>query len=143
MELGTINGRMIHYLETTDPGWSGQLPEADWIALVVADQVQQPRLDAVVKAILDRQAILVCSAGKAAEEVDEAFDWEIIHRQMNAADVRWQGPETTFQDDWQEGLSFAITQVMPDTAPAVPVVCINLTGQDYKDRLTAFLQQPG
>jgi hypothetical protein len=145
-ELGVIRGRVIQYFDLYDNNWASSLPKKNWLLLLIADEDQIPVLDNIAKACLKNKVLYICGMGRAAAEIEEAFDEEISFGNidfLNGGNIEtdYDTPATTMHRDFDEGFWFASVAAKHEQLPIEDIFCLNLSQQNYKKRIINLIEK--
>lgn len=143
-----INTRKILYLDI-----AGDLKEfqnvelKNWVLFVIEDNIHNPILWDFAGMCIDKGVLYVCATGKACSQMDDLFDFKMVER-VAAADKlpTWYRSEddvlmTSWHNDFDNGFWFVLTTANYDDWPIDTVAVINLTRQDYLERIQNLSQR--
>jgi hypothetical protein len=78
-----LNNRKIRIVEySTEQNWFDQLPNEDWLCILVVNEKPRRYLDEVISKILVKDVGYVCTIGKQCEQVHDLLDEEIVYREV-------------------------------------------------------------
>jgi hypothetical protein len=141
-----LNNRQINVVEyNTSTNWSTQLPEANWLCLLVSDDRGRRYLDEVINKIIARNVCWVAAIGDQCELLHDLVDEEIAFRQVDIDSLYL--PEhnimTTFHQDFAEGIWFSIFAAHDDEFKIEAVVILDLTSGGRKEDIFLALKRSG
>lgn len=132
-DFGQINGRRIKYLSIADSDWETKLPTKNWLVIPFGHEKNFKLIENVAKICLDRKVNYVCTIGQACESIHDTFDEEVVERvyvkaqQIDQAIYGDGEPMTTWHNNSEEGIWFAINAAFADKADIDSIVIIDLT----------------
>ncbi|GAB5523998.1 MAG: hypothetical protein Roseis2KO_18700 [Roseivirga sp.] len=147
ISLGAIkNGRKVYYHDMEKPNSSLDfLPYKNWILLLIANHDQKEWIDQLSKDLMNKQVAYVCGCGSGGSYIDDSFDQESLIRalgdnyQIEEADYE-DMPMTTWHNDLQEGIWFALMVADTDEHFLDTVVCLNITKETYLDSVKKVMR---
>ncbi len=133
-DFGHINGRQLKYFSTADNSdWEAKLPTQNWLVIPFGHTKNFKQVEMVAKACLNRQVNYVCAIGQACEFIHDTFDEEIVERlyvkdqQLDTTIYGDGEPMTTWHNDTEEGIWFAINAAFADKADIDSIIVIDMT----------------
>ena len=125
-----INSRNVVLVEyNTDQNWFSQLPNQNWLCVLVSDDRDRNYLDEVISKIINKNVCYLCTVGKQCELVHDLADEEIAFREFDF-DKPYL-PEydimTTWHQDFEEGIWFSIIAAHHDEIEIETVVILDMT----------------
>jgi len=146
--VGNVNSRTVLYFDVqAQPKWTEKIPEEGWILLAIADENQTDLIDQIAKECIAKNVTYVCGVGKGGSYIDDAFDWEIISRDLNGTlpknEVYKDGLMTTWHKNIEEGFWFwfASSLAYHEKVSTNVIVCLNLTPKSCKDEITKLIKK--
>ena len=144
--IGSSNGRQVFHVNARISGkWEESLPMTNWLALPILDKPDQAHADRIARACLDKDVAYVCTLGRSCEMLHDCIDETIAADKVKAgfpvssADDFDHSPMTTWHNDFEEGVWFAILVAHDDHKEIHAVVCIDMTDEDRADRLASLV----
>jgi hypothetical protein len=136
-----INQRRVAVVTyATDRNWLSELPQDRWLCVLLADAAPRRYLDEVLPKLLLRNVSWVCCAGQQGEWVHDLLDDEIVFRDMEQQYLPPHSVMTTWHEQVEEALEFALFTAHYDEAPIEQVAVLDLTGGKVYARVQAYLQ---
>lgn len=141
-DWGEYNNRQIFYLSTRQcVNWVDELPDANWLALPIGNEKDIKLYSELAEKCLSKNVSYVCTVGAACELIHDIFDEEIVHQKIKngnsveSEDDFENSPMTSWHNNFEEGIWFAIFAAYDDSKQIDKVVCIDLTGTIARQRL--------
>jgi len=141
-----INGREIRLIEySTERNWSAQLPRREWLCVLLSHDQHCRYLDEVFNKLIFQDVCYVCTIGKQCELAHDLLDEEINYREVEepAPYLPKHHIMTTWHQELEEGLWFAIYAAHHETVSLRQIVILDMTGgmelPQVKHFLTRFL----
>ena len=137
--------REVFYLSTTTENWYDLLPMENWLVLPIVEKKDVELWSNVAKACLDNQVTYVCTIGNECEQLHDWFDETIlvrrfqINQSIGSPDDFENEPMTTWHKDFEEGFWFSITSAYDGNKEISSVVCLDLTENGNKSKLSSLL----
>jgi hypothetical protein len=136
-----INRRRVTVVTyRTDRNWLQELPQAQWLCVLLADGAPRRYLDEVLPKLLLRNVAWVCCVGQQGEWVHDLLDEEIVFREVEELYLPPHLVMTTWHEQLEEGLAFALFTAHYDEAPIEQVVVLDLTAGAEQLQLQVYLQ---
>lgn len=136
-----INNRTVSLVEyRTDRNWLEQLPQGGWLCVLVAEEKRRAYADEVVAKLLLRNVAWVCAVGAAGEWVHDLLDEEIVFREVEALYLPPHDVTTTWHDDVEECLWFALFAAHDEALLLDHVAVLDMTQGKALPRIKAYLQ---
>ncbi len=140
----TINDREITLVEcSTKENWINHLPTSNWLCIIVDDGKSREYLDKVISKIIDNDVCYVCTVGQSCEQVHDLIDEEIALRGLDLEKVYLQDHfiMTTWHDDFEEGIWFAIFAAHHDELSIDKIVLLDMTDGKELNRINKLLME--
>lgn len=132
--LGKVGRRPIHYLAVRNKrDWKHSLPKGEWVVFTIANKGDEELVHPVAKACLDHKVGAICSAGEIAHWTEQAFDEEIVWRNLDAQE---EMPVTTASNNFDEEFWMA-TREMGVNQISPLLLCIDTT----RKKVRKYLQE--
>jgi hypothetical protein len=112
----------------TDADWLAELPVANWLCVLLADEAPRRYLDEVLPKLLLRNVAWVCCAGRHSERVHDLLDDEIVFSDMEQHYLPPHPVVTTWHEQIAEALEFARFTAYHETVSIEHVAVLDLTG---------------
>ncbi|HRF80406.1 MAG TPA: hypothetical protein PL070_10010 [Flavobacteriales bacterium] len=143
--LGVSNGRKLFYLKgLVQDHWEDSLPGSTWVALPILDTADKDQADRIARACLDHKAVYVCTLGSSCEMLHDRIDDMNIMDTVNAELMGLSLENdslplmTTWHNDFDEGVWFALVAVDVSNTEVDTVVCIDMSEHGHAERLTSL-----
>jgi len=135
-----INKRTVSLIEyRTDRNWLDQLPQGGWLCVLVAEERRRTYADEVVAKLLVRDVAWVCAVGAAGEWVHDLLDEEIVFREVEALYLPPHAVMTTWHENVEECLWFALFATQTDAARIDRVAVLDMTMGVALPHIQAYL----
>ena len=128
-----INNREIRVVKySTEKNWLQELPSQNWLCVLCVNNTARNYLDEVFSKIIIRDVSWVCTIGEQCELAHDLLDEEINYRECEEPPLYLpkNGIMTTWDNDFAEGIWFAIyaTHVYPTDISTV--IILDMTGNE-------------
>ncbi|MBI3501188.1 MAG: hypothetical protein HY063_05280 [Bacteroidetes bacterium] len=140
--------RQIFYLSTRQTNnWAEQLPTDNWLALTVGHDKDIKLYNELADKCIDKNVLYVCAVGHACELIHDIFDQTVIQKKIAVGDSVASpddfenSPMTTWHNDFEEGVWFAMTSAFHGTKDIDKIVVIDLTDKSERQRLTELIDK--
>lgn len=140
-ELGEINARKMTYVHIHTGNWKNNLPTNNWLVLPIGHVKDRMRIEEVIDACLDKGVKYVCALGQECEFIHDVFDDSIVEKRIREgksvereADFEYE-PMTTWHNDFDEGVWFAIHAAFDDYVDIDRVVFLDMTDKGELERV--------
>ncbi|GAB3017838.1 DUF7684 family protein [Spirosoma pulveris] len=138
-----INSRDILLVEyTTAENWYSQIPNKNWLCVLVSDDLDRRYLDDVISKIILKDVCWIATIGNQCEGVHDLIDEEIVFREVLKVDKAYLPKHdimTTWHHDFEDGIWFSIIAANDDEIDIEAVVILDMTnGQRMTDIQTAL-----
>ncbi|HEX8425422.1 DUF7684 family protein [Hymenobacter sp.] len=139
-----LNNRKITITKySTEKPWLKEIPDQDWLCILVVDNIPRRYLDEVLPKLLLKNICWLCTVGSQCEFVHDLMDEEIIYRQVEETQPHL--PKhfvfTSWHEDFNEGFSFAIYAARHDAVDIKNVVVLDMTNGIDQARIESALTQ--
>jgi hypothetical protein len=134
--VGGLNWQYVQIKKELD--WMKHLPNGNWMCIAIADNNEKKIVETVINACINNNAMLVCCAGNAAEELEDAFEWECISRDI-ADDSRGAQLITTLHDTLPKAVDYMLGTSTSNNPKPTHIVCIDMTDKGYGSKLQLLL----
>ena len=138
----TINDREIITIKyTTEENWIKNIPQSNWLCILVDNNRQRTYLDDVISKIINNDVCYVCTVGQSCEKTHDLIDEEIVFREVDIEKLYL--PEhhimTTWHNDFDEGIWFALFAAHHDEVLIDKVVVLDMTDGIELNRIEKLL----
>jgi hypothetical protein len=135
-----INQRTVSLVEyRTDKDWLAELPTQDWLCILVINEKHRVYLDELLPKLLLRNVAWVCTIGRECEWAHDLLDEEIVVREVAGLYLPPHQIMTTWHDDFEEGIWFALFAAQGDQEALKQVAIVDLTQGQERERVIAYL----
>lgn len=138
-----LYGRRVVLAEyDTATNWSSQLPNANWLCILVSDDRERRYLDEVINKIIAKDVGWVATIGNQCELVHDLIDEEIAFRKADIERLYLPKHDimTTFHHDFADGIWFSVVAAHDDDFEIETVVILDLTGGVRQDEIQTALK---
>ena len=132
-DLGEINSRRLIYIHARTEDWRGNLPTENWLVMPIGDDKDRKGIEAIVESCLHNGVKYVCALGEECEFIHDVFDDSIVNKRIKEGksveseeDFEYE-PMTTWHNDFDEGIWFAIHSAYDDYVDIDKVVFLDMT----------------
>ena len=139
-DLGIVNHRQVFFLSTSHASWVSKRPVKNWLALIHCDVRNLDIANAVIRYCLDSNVVFVCTIGKECEWLHDCFDEQIVWREVVELNTN-PAPLTTWHNDFEDGIWFALHAAAGENRPIESVVFIETTGNYSEGQLRGLLSR--
>lgn len=139
-----LNDRKILTVEySTEKNWFSQLPDKDWLCVLVVNEKPRRYIDEVISKILAKDVCYVCTIGKQCELVHDLIDDEIAFREVEIENRYLPNHEimTTWHNDFEEGIWFAIFAAYDNKITINKVIILDMTDGVLMPRIEACISK--
>lgn len=139
-----INNRKVKITGySTEKNWQGELPNRDWLCVILINNKPRRYIDEVISKIIVRDVGYVCSVGKQAELVHDLVDEEITFRECEIDKPYLPNHSiiTTWHNDIVEGIWFALFAANTEEAEIKEVVILDMTDGQETPRVKECLEK--
>lgn len=140
--LGKVGRRPIYYLAIrNNRAWRKSLPNGEWVVFTIANEEDEEMIYPVAKACIDHKVGAICSAGELAYRTEQAFDDEIVWRNLDKHDSSIKDedmPVTTASNNFDEEFLLATTEMGAYQSSPL-LVCIDMTKKKVRSYLQALI----
>lgn len=144
--LGKYNNREVFYLSSKPAkDWLGELPTGNWLVLPIGDCVDSKAYIELADQCLANNVLYVCAVGECCEIIHDIFDETVVANKIIAGEntnsqINFENsPMTTWHNDFDEGVWFAMTTAFNDTVEINKIICIDFTENKYKQRVIELI----
>jgi hypothetical protein len=135
-----INQRTVSLVEyRTDKNWLAELPTQDWLCILLINEQHRLYLEDVLPKLLLRNVAWVCTIGYQCEWAHDLLDEEIVLREVDALYLPPHQVLTTWHNELEEGIWFALFAAQADQLFLKQVVILDLTQGQERERVTTYL----
>jgi hypothetical protein len=136
-----INNRTVSLVEyRTDRNWLDQLPQREWLCVLVAEEKRRTYANEVVAKLVLRDVAWVCAVGAAGEWMHDLLDEEIVFREVEALYLPPHDIMTTWHDEVEECLWFALYAAHDETVLIDHVAVLDMTQGAALPGIKAYLE---
>ena len=144
--LGSSNDRSFYHVDgRASTEWEKELPTTNWLALPILNEANKVLAERIARACLDKDVAYVCTLGRACEMLHDWIDETIVVDKVDAGhsvskqDDFEHSPMTTWHNDFDEGVWFALWVAHDDHKEIHSVVCIDMSENGESQRLTDLI----
>ncbi|ADB41541.1 hypothetical protein Slin_5575 [Spirosoma linguale DSM 74] len=130
MLIRHINSRDVIYIQyNTSNNWFSQLPNQNWLCVLVSDDRDRNYLDEGISKIINNSVCCLCCVGKQCELVNDLADEEIAFREVNVDKPYLPDHDimTTWHADFEEGVWFSVIAAYHKEVDIRTVVILDMT----------------
>ncbi|ALJ00694.1 DUF7684 family protein [Rufibacter tibetensis] len=141
---GIINNRLVKLVEySTENNWSDQLPNKDWLCILVANDMPRRYIDEVISKIIAKDVGYVCAIGNQAELAHDLVDEEISFRYAEIEKTYLPNHTivTTWHNDYEDGIWFALLAADSEEFKIKEVVIFAMIDGHETKRVKACLEK--
>ena len=145
--LGQINERQIIYLQTATDNWKKGLPTSNWLALPIGHKRDKELIAEITDACLNSGVNYVCTLGQECEFIHDLFDDSIVDKRIEKGlsvasedDFEYE-PMTTWHNDFDEGVWFAIHSAYDEHVSIDKIVFLDMTDNGELDRVEKAIKK--
>lgn len=139
-----LNDRRIRFAEySTARNWYDQLPNKDWLCVLVVNDKPRRYIDEVISKILAKDVAYVCTIGEQCELVHDLIDEEISYREVEIYDNYLPKHQimTTWHDNFEDGIWFAIYAALNEEVEIKEIILLDMTNGSEIQRIEATLNK--
>lgn len=134
--LGHYSNIPIQYIHIrTTENLAGILPEANWLAFVIADIPDKELLHRYAGLVIEKNVKWICCSGELYSYADDLFDWEYLARTPDFDEDNFV--VTDFIEDIHKGFDWALMCAVNEGL--APVVCLDFGSYSQEKRLEQLL----
>lgn len=140
-DLGVINSRRIIYVHTRTENWKKSLPTSNWLVLPIGHKKDRKGIEEVKESCPSNGVKYVCSLGQECEFIHDVFDDSIVEKRIREGksvereeDFEYE-PMTTWHNDFNVGVWFAIHTAYDDYVDIDTVVFLDMTDNGELERV--------
>jgi hypothetical protein len=139
MQINDREIRLVQY--STETNWLKELPSQNWLCILCAEETPRRYLDEVIPKVITQDVCYVCTIGGQCEFVHDLFDEEICYRETEEPPLYLPKHDimTTWHNDFDEGIWFAIYAAYDDAVKIKTVVILDMTGGKEQARIRSVL----
>jgi len=145
--LGSSNGRSFYHVDgRASTEWENELPMTNWLALPILNEPEKVLAERIARACLDKDVAYICSLGSACEMLHDWIDDQVlidkikVGAPVSSPDDFEHSPMTTWHNDFEEGVWFALWVAHDDYKEIQSVVCIDMSEKGEAERLTSLTE---
>ncbi|CAG5070017.1 hypothetical protein DYBT9623_02757 [Dyadobacter sp. CECT 9623] len=138
-----LNNRRIDIIEyNTYTNWASQLPNSNWLCILVSDDRERRYLDEVINKIIARDVCWVAAIGNQCELLHDLVDEEVAFRGVDIDSLYLPKHDimTTFHRDFQEGIWFSIYAAHDEEFEIETITILDLTSGKRKKEIELALE---
>ncbi len=138
----TINDREIIIVKyTTEQNWIKNIPQSNWLCILVDNDKQRNYLDEVISKIINNDVCYVCTVGQSCEKTHALIDEEIVFREVDIEKLHLPNHHimTTWHTDFDEGIWFAIFAAYHEEVSIDKIVVLDMTDGNELNRIDKLL----
>lgn len=138
----TLNDREIITVKySTEENWLKNIPQSNWLCILVDNNRQRKYLDEVISKIINNNVCYVCTVGQSCEKTHDLIDEEIVFREVDIEKLHLPNHHimTTWHTDFDEGIWFAIFAAHHDEVFIEKVVILDMTEGGELNRIKKLL----
>lgn len=137
-----INNRKISIVTySTETNWVNEIPNENWLCVLVDNDKPRRYLEEVHSKILDHNVCHVCAIGKQCELNHDLIDEEIVIRDVENEYLPPFHIRTTWDNDFEEGVWFAVYAAFHANVDIDKVVFIDMTDGKEIERINTCLEK--
>lgn len=139
-----LNDRKIRFVEySTEKNWLDQLPNKDWLCILVVNDKPRRYVDEVISKILTKVEAYVCTIGGQCELVHDLIDEEISFREVDIENLYLPKHQimTTWHHDFEDGIWFAIYAAHNEEVSIKEIVFLDMTNGIEISRIDAAINK--
>ena len=125
-----LNNRKISITTySTQKPWLKQLPDQNWLCILVVDDTPRRYLEEVLPKLLLKNVCWLCTVGRQCELAHDLMDEEIVYQEVVASEpcLPKHLVMTTWHDDFEEGVWFAVYAANHHDVTINRVVVLDMT----------------
>ncbi|WP_332022532.1 DUF7684 family protein [Kaistella sp.] len=138
----TINDREIITVKyTTEQNWIKNIPQSNWLCILVDNDRQKNYVDEVISKIINNDVCYVCTVGQSCEKTHDLIDEEIVFREVDIEKLHLPNHHimTTWHNDFDEGIWFAIFAAHHEEVSIDKIVVLDMTDGNEFNRIDKLL----
>jgi len=137
-----LNNRKVKLVEySTEKNWLNQLPNKDWLCILVVNDKPRRYIDEVITKIILKDVGYVCTLGIQAELVHDLVDEEISFRNAEQTYLPNHTIITTWHNNFEDGIWFALFAANSEEFKIEEVVILDMTDGRETQRVKACLEK--
>lgn len=131
------NRRVTYVRYSTETNWQKCLPNNNWLLLLYEDNAKSTYFDEVISRAINNNVGYMCITGSRAEKIHDLFNEEIAYRmaENDFQQSTYHLPNnliiTTWHNDLEEGIDYAINLAEHGNIPIQEVICLDISEGDY------------
>ena len=137
-----INDREIITVKyTTEQNWIKNVPQSNWLCILVDNDRQRNYLDEVISKIINNDVCYVCTVGQSCEKTHDLMDEEIVFREVDIEKLYLPNHHimTTWHTAFDEGIWFAIFAAHHEEVSIDKIVVLDMTDGNELNRIDKIL----
>ena len=138
----TINDREIITVKyTTEQNWIKNIPQSNWLCILVDNDRQKNYVDEVISKIINNDVCYVCTVGQSCEKTHDLIDEEIVFREVDIEKLHLPNHHimTTWHTDFDEAIWFAIFAAHHEEVSIDKIVVLDMTDENELNRIDKLL----
>lgn len=138
----TLNNRELIFITySTEKNWEKDLPQNNWLCIVVDNDRPRQYIDEVISKIIENDVCWVLTVGQNCELIHDLVDEEIVFRQVDIDDLYLPKHDimTTWHTDFDEGIWFGIFAANDEDVQIYKVVILDMTAGEERQRITKLI----
>jgi hypothetical protein len=147
IDLGQKNDRRLIYLQTKSNNWKENLPTSNWLVLPIGHNRDKELITDLTDICLDNGVTYVCTLGQECEFIHDFFDDSIVEKRIEKGlsvsseeDFEYE-PMTTWHEDFNEGVWFAIHAAHDDHVVIDKIVFLDMTDKGELERIERAIEK--
>jgi hypothetical protein len=146
-DLGQKNDRRLIYIQTKSADWRQNLPTSNWLVLPIGHNRDKGLITDITDNCLNNGVKYVCTLGKECEFIHDFFDDSIVDKRIEKGlsvssedDFEYE-PMTTWHNDFDKGVWFAIHAAHDDHVDIDKVVFLDMTDNGELERIQQAIEK--
>jgi len=143
-KLGNVREKVILYQRhDTSIDWSREMPTENWLLMAIADNKPSTVLDEIARKSIDKDVCYVCCLGNQGEELHDTFDENIVIREVGIEKAHLPDFDimTTWHNDFEEGVWFAIFLARDEEQEISTVLCLDAGKESSEEEIAELIKK--
>ncbi len=139
----SINSREVLLVEyNTAQNWYAQLPNQNWLCIIISDDREKRYLTEVVTKIIVKDVCWIITVGAQCEKVHDLADEVIVLREVDIDDLDLPKHDiiTTWHHDFREGIWYSIVAAHHEKVKIDKVVLLDMTRGARRNEVKTILE---